>query len=146
MAEDVRLRLVVEDDIEVFHQQENDPEAVRRSAFTPRDRDAFFTHWKTKVLGNPTGLVRAIEVDGAVAGNVVSWTSGERRLMGYWLGREFWGRGIGTTAVGQFLALEPIRPLYAEVHQGNTASAKLVRRLGFDQVGTDEDYLVFALR
>jgi RimJ/RimL family protein N-acetyltransferase len=145
MAEHVRLRPVVEDDLKVFHQQENDPEAVRRSAFSPRDRDAFMNHWKTKVLGVPANLVRAVEVDGELAGNVVSWTSQDRRLMGYWLGQAFWGRGIGTAAVGQFLAIERTRPLFAEVHEGNIASAKLVLRLGFEQIGTDEDYLVFRL-
>jgi RimJ/RimL family protein N-acetyltransferase len=146
MAQDVRLRDVGLDDLEVFHQQENDPEAVRRSGYPPRDRDTFMNHWKTKVLGDPTVLVRAVEVDGELSGNVVSWTLGERRLMGYWLGRAFWGRGIGTAAVGQFLEQERTRPLYAEVHQGNTASVKLVLRLGFEQVATDEDHLVFTLR
>ena len=37
------------------------------------------------------------------------------------------------------------RPLYAEPHQDNAASVKLLERLGFKRVGTDDDFLVFAL-
>jgi RimJ/RimL family protein N-acetyltransferase len=37
------------------------------------------------------------------------------------------------------------RPLYAEPHQDNAASVKLLERLGFHRVGTDDDFLVFAI-
>ncbi len=44
----------------------------------------------------------AIEVDGALAGGIgFEPNEGERAgtgLFGYWLGRDFWGRGIGTDA------------------------------------------------
>lgn len=138
--EDVRLRGVTEDDLELFLAFEHDPEAVRRSRFAPRPRDAFLTHWRTRVLPDPDCLVRTVTVGGEVAGNVVSWTQDGRRFVGYWLGRPYWRRGIGSRALGLFLAEDPVRPLYADPFAGNTASVALLEKHGFARVGTaDED-------
>ncbi|MFI7106653.1 GNAT family N-acetyltransferase [Nonomuraea sp. NPDC050227] len=136
MSDDVRLRSVLQADLEVFLEHEHDEEAVRRSRFAPRERAAFMTHWTTRVLGDPTVLVRTVTVGGEVAGNVVSWWEGERRFVGYWLGRPFWGRGVGTAALGLFLAEEKTRPLYADPFAGNTGSVRLLERHGFQRAGT----------
>ncbi|MEU8267075.1 GNAT family N-acetyltransferase [Sphaerisporangium sp. NPDC049002] len=136
MSDDVRLRAVGEADLEVFLAQEHDPEAVRRSKFPPREREAFMTHWKTRVLGDPTVLVRAVIVGGELAGNIVSWWEQERRFTGYWFGRAFWGRGIGSTAMTLFLQEEKTRPLYADPYIGNTGSVRLLEKCGFQRTGT----------
>ncbi|MET7289977.1 GNAT family N-acetyltransferase [Streptomyces sp. NPDC005573] len=133
----VRLREVTEDDLLVFLAHEHDPEAVRRSRFTPRPREAFLTHWRQRVLGTPGSLVRTVTVGGEPAGNILSWTEEGRRFVGYWLGRAYWGRGVGTEALALFLDAEPVRPLYAEPHSGNTASIRLLERHGFTHVPTD---------
>ncbi|MBH5338712.1 GNAT family N-acetyltransferase [Streptomyces pactum] len=137
MSDDVRLRPVEPDDLETFFEQEHDPEAVRRSHFPPRDRETFMTHWATKVLGDPGVLVRAVSVDGETAGNVVSWWMGDRRFIGYWLGRRYWGRGVGTRALALFLELERVRPLHADPHAANTGSVRLLERAGFRRAGTE---------
>lgn len=126
----------MEADLELFHEHERDPETVRRSKFTPRERDAFMKHWTTKVLGDPTVLTRTVTVDGVVAGSVVSWWDGDRRFIGYVFGRSFWGRGIGTRALALFLGVERTRPLHADPYQGNTGSVKLLEKHGFRRTGT----------
>ncbi|MDC0773052.1 GNAT family N-acetyltransferase [Streptomyces sp. HD] len=128
---DVRLRDVLDSDLETFLAFEHDPEAVRRSMFTPRPRDAFMKHWRTRVLGNETGLVQTVLVGEEIAGNIVSWWDDDRRFLGYWLGRPYWGRGIGTKALGLFLELEKTRPLHADPFHTNTASVRLLERHGF---------------
>ncbi|MFJ9864461.1 GNAT family N-acetyltransferase [Streptomyces sp. NPDC101165] len=133
---DVRLRDVTDGDLHVFHAYEQDPEAVRRSRFTPRPRDAFLGHWRERVLGDPDCLVRTVTVDGEVAGHIVSWTVDGQRYVGYWLGRPYWARGAGTRALGLFLELERVRPLYADPFSGNTASVRLLEKHGFARVGT----------
>ncbi|MEU6771172.1 GNAT family protein [Streptomyces sp. NPDC046759] len=133
---EVSLRGVTDDDLFVFLAHEHDPEALRRSRFTPRPRDAFLRHWRERVLGDPDCLVRTVTLDGEVAGSVVSWTEGERRFVGYWLGRPYWGRGVGTRALGLFLEMDPVRPLYADPFGGNTASVRLLERHGFRRAGT----------
>ena len=146
---EVSLRGVTDDDLFVFLAYEHDPEAVRRSRFTPRPRDAFLRHWRERVLGDPDCLVRTVTVGGATAGSVVSWTEGERRFVGYWLGRPYWGRGVGTRALGLFLELERVRPLYADPFGGNTASVRLLERHGFERAGTvrhgDDEHILLVL-
>ncbi|MEU6671934.1 GNAT family protein [Streptomyces sp. NPDC046727] len=146
---DVRLRDVTDHDLDALFAYEHDPEAVRRSRFTPRPRDAFFRHWRERVLADPDCLVRTVTVGGEVAGSVVSWTEGERRFVGYWLGRPYWGRGVGTRALGLFLELEPVRPLYADPFGGNTASVRLLERHGFERSGTvrhgEDEHLLLVL-
>ena len=103
------------------------------------------------MLGDPDCLVRTVTVGGEVAGSVVSWTAEDgRRFVGYWLGRPYWARGVGTRALGLFLELERVRPLYADPFSGNTASVRLLEKHGFEHVGTDQDgeneHVVLALR
>jgi 8-oxo-dGTP diphosphatase len=59
--------------------------------------------------------------------------------MGYWVGRRFWGHGVATEAAGRLarwaLANLSIDQLVAEVATDNPASAAVLRRIGFRQVG-----------
>ncbi|GHG95589.1 N-acetyltransferase GCN5 [Streptomyces lanatus] len=146
---DVSLREVLDADLEAFLVYEHDPEALRRSRFTPRPRDAFMKHWRTSVLGDETCLVRTVLAGGEVAGSIVSWWEGERRFLGYWLGRPYWGRGIGTRALALFLAAEPTRPLYADPFHANTASVRLLEHHGFQRTGTvrhgDDEHVLLVL-
>jgi RimJ/RimL family protein N-acetyltransferase len=76
------------------------------------------------------------------------WVEDEREI-GYWIGREHWGRGIATASVRAFIAGMPDRPLHAYVTEHNVASMKVVVANGFVQVGRHEDrgvvHLVFRL-
>ncbi|NEC00205.1 GNAT family N-acetyltransferase [Streptomyces anulatus] len=149
----MRLRDVETADLEVFLANEHDPEAVRRSRFPPREREAFMAHWTSRVLGDPANLVQAVVVDdgttGNVAGSIVAWWEGERRFIGYWLGRPYWGRGIGTRALTAFLELETARPLYADPAVGNTGSVRLLEKCGFVATGTvrhgEDEHVVLVL-
>jgi RimJ/RimL family protein N-acetyltransferase len=145
----VALRPVVEADLEDFFAQEQDPEATRRSQFPARDRDAFMTHWRTRILADPTVLVRTATVDGAVAGSLVSWTQDGQRTVGYWFAREYWGQGVGTRALTLFLEEEKVRPLYADPYAGNVGSVRLLERCGFRRAGTvrygDNEHILLVL-
>ncbi|MBW8740869.1 MAG: GNAT family N-acetyltransferase [Streptomyces turgidiscabies] len=151
---DVQLRDVVEADLEYLLACEHDPEAVRRSRFTPRPRDAFMRHWKTRILGDSTVFVQMVTVDGEPAGSIVAWWEGEQsvggdRFVGYWLGRPYWGRGVGSVALGLFLRRETNRPLRADPFAENTASVRLLERHGFRRTGTvrhgDDEHLMLVL-
>ncbi len=145
----VELRDVAEADLDAFLRFEHDPEAVRRSRFTPRPRERFMRHWKERVLADPECHVQTVTLDGEVAGNFVAWWEGDRRFIGYWLGRPYWGRGVGSRALGLFLVREGIRPLYADPFKGNTASVRLLEQHGFRHVGTvvhgDDEHVMLML-
>lgn len=135
-------------DVETFFAQQAEPEAVRRANVPSREREAFFAHWDAKIFAVaenrviPENRAWTVLVDGAVAGNIVSWPQNGNRQIGYWLGQEFWGRGIGTAALKLFLGEETVRPLHADADQGNEASIRLLERCGFRRTGTDPDGFV----
>ncbi|MFI1439402.1 GNAT family N-acetyltransferase [Streptomyces fructofermentans] len=138
MSDDVRvgLRAVREADLDVFFEQEQDAEATRRSRFAARPRERFMSHWATRILGDDSVLVRTVTADGDPAGHIVAWWEGDRRFVGYWLGRSHWGRGVGSAALALFLREERTRPLHADPFAGNTASVRLLERNGFRPEGT----------
>ena len=134
----VSLREVTEKDLPAFFEHQLDPEAVRMSAFPPRDRDAFVAHW-TRILGDESIVKKTVLVDGRVAGNVVSFEAeGE---VGYWLGRDFWGKGVAREALSRFLAVEGTRRLRARVATGNVASIRVLEKCGFTLSGTEVERL-----
>ena len=130
MKSSVRLREVIDSDLPVFFEQQLDAEAVHMAAFATRGREAFFAHW-SKIRADETTVLKTIVLDGQVAGNIVSWEPSERREIGYWLGKEFWGKGIATAALAQFLQHLTARPLYAHVAAHNVASIKVLQKCGF---------------
>jgi RimJ/RimL family protein N-acetyltransferase len=136
----IELREVVESDLELFYHHQADPEARAMAAFPSKDRHAHFEHWHRN-LARPDNISRTVVVDGAVAGNVVSWIADGRRLIGYWIGREFWGRGVATEAVCSFVGEVAERPVYAEVATSNVGSVRVLEKNGFrrtsEHVGED---------
>jgi RimJ/RimL family protein N-acetyltransferase len=67
---------------------------------------------------------------------VGAWWDRDRRFVGYWLGRRYWGRGVGAQALQLFLQRERVRPLYADPFSGNSASVRLLEKCGFERSGT----------
>ena len=128
------LREVVEADLPVFYEHQRDREAAAMAAFPSRERDAFMAHW-AKTLGNDSTLTRTVVSDGAVAGNIGCWEDDGRRLVGYWIGREFWGRGLATQALAELLDVVDARPLQAYVAKSNVASIRVLEKCGFVKVG-----------
>jgi RimJ/RimL family protein N-acetyltransferase len=135
----VSLRPVKTDDLPTFFVHQLDPEATRIAAFPSRDREAFFTHWNTQILGNPAAVCRTILAGDHIAGYMAAWTdaASNQRLIGYWIGREFWGRGIASEALSQFLRFESTRPLRAHVAKHNLGSVRVLEKAGFARAGED---------
>lgn len=111
-----------------------DPVANQMAAFPARDRNAFTAHW-TKILGDETVIIKTIVFDGHVAGNVVSWEQSGERLVGFWIGREYWGKGVATKALSGFLGHVKARPLHAYVAKRNIASLRVLEKCGFTVSG-----------
>ena len=125
------LREVRSEDIPVFHAYQSDPEAVALAGVPPRDREAYEAHW-AKLRADPQVLLRTILTeDGAVAGQLLSFPRDGIREIGYWLGREYWGRGLASAALAEFLPLVTERPVYGVVNEANVASRRVLERNGF---------------
>ena len=129
----VVLREVLDSDLPIFFLHQRDPEAVRMAAFPSRDHEAFMTHW-AKLRRKPSNIIRTIVGDGQVTGNIGSWIAEDRRLIGYWVGREFWGRGLATAALAELVVEIPERPLHAWVASSNVGSIRVLEKCGFVEV------------
>ncbi|MBI1672960.1 GNAT family N-acetyltransferase [Shewanella sp. SW36] len=127
----VSLRPIIESDLEAIFVHQSDPIANQLAQFPPRDREAFFKHWHQNILGQVNVLPRAIVVDGKFVGNIGHWQSDGQALIGYWIDREYWGKGIATQTLAQFLPLVSLRPLFAHVAKHNLASQRVLLRHGF---------------
>jgi RimJ/RimL family protein N-acetyltransferase len=134
MAGDVSIRAVEEGDLPTFFEHQADPDADRMANFEARDRGSFMAHW-AKILRDEAVLVRTIEVEGRVAGNLVSWEHDGERDVGYWVGREHWGKGVATAALSAFLDELDMRPLHAHVATHNTGSIRVLEKCGFVRTG-----------
>jgi len=98
--------------------------------FPARDRGAFDAHWR-RILANPNVTNRTIVDEGRVAGNIGCWEQDGRWLVGYWIGSEFWGRGLATRALAELVQEVTARPLYAWVATSNVASIRVLEKCGF---------------
>ena len=124
------LRQVVDADLAIFFEHQRDPKAVHMAAFPSRDHDPFTVHW-AKLRCDHSNITRTIVCDGQVAGYIGSWVADGRRLVGYWIGREFWGRGIATAALAAFVAEVKERPLHAFVAEHNVRSIRVLKKCEF---------------
>jgi RimJ/RimL family protein N-acetyltransferase len=113
--------------------------------FPARDREAFMALW-SRILAKTDIVKRTILFDDQVAGNIVSFTEDDgHREVGYWLGRDFWGKGIATRALTAFIEIVTERPLYAEVAGPNHASRRVLEKCGFRIIETRETADILAL-
>ena len=134
---DVRLRAVEDADLPILFEHQADPVATEMAAFPSREWVPFQAHWTTS-RSVETVVARAIVADGTVVGHVVSWLQGDRREVGYWIGRAFWGRGYATRALTLLLDEVRDRPVFAHLAEGNIGSRRVLEHCGFVRVGEAE--------
>jgi RimJ/RimL family protein N-acetyltransferase len=133
------LRDVVDSDLPIFFEHQREPEAVRMALFPARDREAFDAHWR-RILADGSNTTKTIVFEGEVAGNIAAFDRDGRREVGYWIGSEFWGKGLATKALAELLLEETTRPLYATVATSNVASIRVLEKCGFVVAGYRREF------
>ncbi|MGI8466845.1 MAG: GNAT family N-acetyltransferase, partial [Pyrinomonadaceae bacterium] len=101
----VKLRQTEKSDLELFFQFQLDKEANYLAAFTPKDpadKEAYFEKF-TRHLNDPTINMQTILVDETIAGSIAKFEMEGDTEITYWIDRNFWGKGIATTALKNFL-------------------------------------------
>jgi len=130
MTDSVQLRDVAESDFLLLFEQQLDPEANRIANVPARDWEGFQTH-RARLVGDETVVKKTILCKGQVAGQILSFKRFGQREVGYWLGREYWGKGIASRALAAFMHADPERPLFARVAKPNGASRRVLEKCGF---------------
>lgn len=136
-AGEVTLREVADADIPILFEHQLDPEATEMAAFPARDWERFSAHW-ARIRADESVVNRVVLLDGVVAGNIGAFDQGGKRLVGYWVGREHWGKGVATRGLSAFLNLLPERPLHAYVAAHNVASRRVLEKCGFVVIEDDD--------
>lgn len=134
MTNHVYLREVEAADLAEFFEHQRDPVANEMAAFPPREREAFMAHWQ-KIIADDNVVKRTVLVGSEIAGNVICWEQSGKRLVGYWLGRRFWGQGIASQSLSAFVSSISARPLHAHVAKTNVASVRVLEKCGFQVSG-----------
>ena len=139
------LRPIAPSDAAAMHVYKSDPEAVRYVPYEPLERadieQRIATIWSTTQFtqeGDAVSLAVEERATGALVGDVVLfWRSETNRSgeVGYIFDPRAAGRGYATETVEALLALGfdglGLHRIAARIDERNTASAKVVERLGF---------------
>ncbi|MFK4426228.1 MULTISPECIES: GNAT family N-acetyltransferase [Bacillus] len=139
---EVKLRDIIEEDLPIFFEQQLDSTANYMAAFTakdPTDKDSFFDHWK-KNIADETITIKTILFNGIVTGHVSNFEQFGEPEVSYWIGKEYWGHGIATLALSEFLEYIKIRPLYARSAKDNLASIRGLEKCGFKIISEDKGF------
>ena len=130
------------DDLNLFFEFQLDKEAIYLAAFTskdPNDKIAYIEKY-TKHLNDPTINNQTIKFNDVIVGSVAKFVMQNEAEITYWIDRKFWGQGIATTALNEFLKIEQTRPIYGRVAFDNYGSQKVLEKCGFVKFGKEKGF------
>lgn len=136
------LRQTEIDDLQFFFQFQLDKEAIYLAAFTPKDptdKPAYLTKY-SKLLNEPTVNMRTILFDNKIAGSISKFEIDGDAEITYWIDKEFWGKGVTTIALKNFLTIENMRPIFGRVAFDNYGSQRVLEKCGFVKIGKDKGF------
>ncbi len=91
-------------------------------------------------------VIWGIALDSALIGVIsISPNEGNTGNIGYWLAPQLWGGGLmseALKAVVGYAREAGFKRLFADVHQGNESSAKVLMKNGFSYIGEAETYSI----
>ena len=138
----LKLRPTEKSDLEFFFQFQLDEEAGYLAAFMPEnhtDKEAYVEK-QTRFLNDPTIHTQTILVDETIAGSIGKFERDGDAEITCWIDRNFWGKGVATTALKNFLTMESARPIFGRVAFDNLGSQRVLERCGFVKIGTDKGF------
>ena len=140
--EEIILRKTTITDLEHFFIFQLDKESNYLAAFTskdPTDKSAYLEK-HTKFLNDRSIHSETVIVDNVIAGSIAKFEMEGKAEITYWMDRKFWGKGIATKALKDFLLIENARPLFGRVAFDNFASQKVLEKCGFVKIGIDKGF------
>lgn len=103
--------------------------------YTLQDAEYFITN----IASNSNNLILAFEIGGNAVGAIGIYpdTNTKDAELGYWLGEQYWGRGMATEAVNAIVEYAfktlPISRIHASVFEHNKASMRVLEKCGFER-------------
>ena len=136
----LKLRTARPDDLAAIHAIMTRADAMRWWSSPPHETTDQTRTWLDSMIANgPEHPDFIIEFGGKVIGKAGFWAPPD---IGYILHPDYWGRGLATealtAAIDHIFAVQTFDRLTADVDPGNTASIRLLERLGFAKTGQAE--------
>jgi len=138
----IKLRPTEISDLDFLFQFQTDKEGGYLAAFMPKDptdKIAYINKY-TKLLDDPTVNNQTIILDDIIVGSVAKFVMEGNTEITYWIDRNYWGQGIATKALKEFLDLETTRPIFGRVAFDNFGSQKVLEKCGFVKIGSDKGF------
>lgn len=139
---DIKLRPTEVTDLHALFEFQIDKESGFLAAFMPKDptdKSAYLTK-HTKLLTDPTINYQTILIDNIIVGSIAKFLVEGDAEITYWLDKKFWGQGIATKALKNFLDIETTRPIFGRVAFDNFGSQKVLEKCGFVKIGSDKGF------
>jgi RimJ/RimL family protein N-acetyltransferase len=138
----IKLRPTETSDLDFLFQFQLDKESRYLAAFMPKDPTdkAAYIAKHTKLLSDPTVNNQTILIDNIIVGSVATFVMEGEREITYWIDRKFWGQGIATKAIKEFLIIETNRPVFGRVAFDNLGSQKVLQKSGFLKIASDRGF------
>ena len=96
--------------------------------------------WITHTASNTQRKPNAVELDGTLVGCVSYWPHQPNGYeVGYWVGKDYWGKGICTEALKRLMAIDDFPAqddVYAKVMEQNVGSQRVLEKCGFSFLET----------
>ena len=139
---DIILRPTEISDLDTLFQFQLDKEGGYLAAFMPKDpadKTAYLIKY-TKLLSDPTVINQTILINNVIAGSVAKFVIDGDAEITYWIDKKFWGQGIATKALKNFLDIETTRPIFGRVAFDNFGSQKVLEKCGFVKISSDKGF------
>ena len=140
--DEIVLRKSEISDLEYFFLFQLDEEAIHLAAFTakdPTDKEAYLQKY-SKLVNDPAINMQTIIVDNIIVGSISKFEIEGDAEITYWIDKKYWGRGVGTHTLKEFLKSEVARPIFGRVAFDNFGSQKVLEKCGFVKTGTDKGF------
>lgn len=139
---DIKLRPTQAADLETLFEFQLDKISGFLAAFMPQDptdKSAYLAK-HTKLLNDPTVNNQTILLGNSIVGSIAKFVIEGDAEITYWVDRKFWGCGIATKALKEFLVIETTRPIFGRVAFDNFGSQKVLGKCGFIKIGSDKGF------
>jgi len=137
-----KLRPTEISDLDTLFQFQLDKEGGYLAAFMPKDptdKTAYLNKF-TELLSDPTVNNQTILIDNVIVGSIAKFVMEGDTEITYWIGRKYWGQGIATNALKNFLDVVTNRPIYGRVAFDNFGSQNVLEKCGFTRIGSDKGF------
>ena len=139
---DLRLRRTEIADLDTLFEFQLDKKGGYLAAFMPEDptdKTAYIDKYH-KLLNDPAVNNQTIMLNDKIVGSIAKFVMFGDNELTYWIDKQFWGKGIATSALKKFMTIEHSRPIFGRVAFDNFGSQKVLEKCGFVKVGTNKGF------